>query len=416
MARSATERNLAKPHLYFFDINIRLIDELEKKLSGIAAKKAIIKDIKNNLTTTYRIKMNDVKAQINTLKADLKKIKLAVERYEMNEAYESIQDDIAQIGSELDELRTKQVACRYELQKIKSLPKMERINKKDMEIVFNQFKDGLGTRIVKELEETIAFKKRVERFQANLMKEKTKNLNELLKQVTDKIKYLEAERAKKMIAIDNKGLLKDVKNAYSIYESKTREYHNMQSQYEEYERKNHEKRILEQEQGNLYLQLDTELYSIKKTIESFNETIVKIHEYIMGSSEASFDMKVITDSRKVVQFEMRIHDDGSRSVNREKVFIYDMALMFNNITSLKHPHFLIHDNIFDVDQDTLIQSLNFLNDQESKHYDFQYILTLNRDKIEAEEKSSQIYLDIGSHTIASFTKKDRFLRVQYQEL
>ena len=65
-----------------------------------------------------------------------------------------------------------------------------------------------------------------------------------------------------------------------------------------------------------------------------------------------------------------------------------MANLLNKKTSSKHPKFLIHDNIFDVDVDTLLESLNFLYSLDNPE-SFQYILTLNSDKLdnkEAEEK------------------------------
>lgn len=80
-----------------------------------------------------------------------------------------------------------------------------------------------------------------------------------------------------------------------------------------------------------------------------------------------------------------------------KVFIYDMALLFNQYTRDRHPLFLVHDNIFDVDQDTLVQCLNYIYKQEEQYQDFQYILTLNRDKIENEEQRKLIQMDIDEH-------------------
>jgi uncharacterized protein YydD (DUF2326 family) len=138
----------------------------------------------------------------------------------------------------------------------------------------------------------------------------------------------------------------------------------------------------------------------------------------MGNKECSFLIQTIDkdQSKTPIEIHMRIYDDGSRSVNRTKVFIYDMALMFNIYTNLRHPLFLIHDNIFDVDQDTLVQCLNYLGKQEEKGLEFQYILTLNRDKIEGEERKRLINIDIDSHKVASFTKKNKFLKKDYQEV
>ena len=75
----------------------------------------------------------------------------------------------------------------------------------------------------------------------------------------------------------------------------------------------------------------------------------------------------------------------------------------------------MHDNIFDVDQDTLVQCLNYAYRQEEHHSDFQYILTLNRDKIENEERKKLIKMDIDEHKVAVFTKVEKFLKRDYQE-
>lgn len=175
------------------------------------------------------------------------------------------------------------------------------------------------------------------------------------------------------------------------------------------------KTVLEQKKGDLLLQLNTLLFRMQAFQESFQETILKIHERIMGNRKAAFMILTQQKTKTSIEFEMRVDADGSHSVDRTKVFIYDMALMFNEFTQKRHPKFLIHDNIFDVDQDTLIQSLHFLLKQEDLHDDFQYILTLNKDKIENELKNNQILL-VDRHFKAIFTKSKKFLKQDYQEI
>ncbi|MEI7765607.1 MAG: DUF2326 domain-containing protein, partial [bacterium] len=186
---------------------------------------------------------------------------------------------------------------------------------------------------------------------------------------------------------------------------------------DEYERVDREIGIIKLKKDNLFSELDTKIFEINTNIKDFNKTMANIHAYIMGNAEVNFDIETIKtlSSKQIIKLDLRIPDDGSHSVNRTKVFIYDIGLMLNNHTQKRHPMFLIHDNIFDVDQDTLIQSLNFLAEQEEKN-NFQYILTLNRDKIENEEKKEEIKLKIKEHTRASFNRKNRFLKVDYKEL
>ena len=96
----------------------------------------------------------------------------------------------------------------------------------------------------------------------------------------------------------------------------------------------------------------------------------------------------------------------------EQKFLF---MIFNEHTNKRHPSFLIHDNIFDVDQDTLVQCLNYLYKQEQHYFDFQYILTLNRDKIENEERKKLLLMNVDEHKVATFTKAAKFLKKNYQE-
>jgi uncharacterized protein YydD (DUF2326 family) len=130
---------------------------------------------------------------------------------------------------------------------------------------------------------------------------------------------------------------------------------------------------------------------------------------------SSFEVEV-TKKKEIVKFELRIYDDGSHSNEREKVFLYDIGLLTNAETGKRHPGLLVHDNIFDVDYDTLIKSLNYLNDNKAILAKKQYILTLNSDKIHDADINSRLRLDLEGLKRAAFTKAARFLKVSYQEL
>ena len=111
---------------------------------------------------------------------------------------------------------------------------------------------------------------------------------------------------------------------------------------------------------------------------------------------------------------MRIDDDGSHSVEREKVFIYDIALMVNAFTKARHPGLLIHDNIFDVDNDTLRKSLEYLLTRAPFDDEQQYILTLNIDRVD-HCRGEAWFDELEQSVAASFTKSNRFLNKHYQE-
>src|SRR5690606_6951114 len=99
-----------------------------------------------------------------------------------------------------------------------------------------------------------------------------------------------------------------------------------------YEKAESEIKVLKVERDQNFLELDALIFKIKNIIDSFNSTILAIHEEIMDSAQASFEIKTVNTatSTQILAFEMRIDDDGSHSVDRSKVFIYDLALLFND--------------------------------------------------------------------------------------
>ena len=187
---------------------------------------------------------------------------------------------------------------------------------------------------------------------------------------------------------------------------------------EEHELTDRKIKRLELRKDNLFSDIDAQLFEKQNIIKQFEKFLVLMHEFIMGDAEASFDIETVNTkgSKSIIDIDLRIEDDGSHSVDRTKVFMYDVALMLNDFTKKLHPSFLIHDNIFDVDQDTLVQCLNYLDKAEKDGNDFQYILTLNRDKIESEERREEISLDIDKHKVATFNRQETFLKFKYKEM
>lgn len=406
------------PHLFYLNIPLEPYKETQKIIKKISDIKKVAGDAKKQVTENNCKKIGEVKAELNALDFELEKINETIESFKSNDAFHSIEKDLIRLEDLLDKLRTRQKVLKYELKKIKSLPQPEKIEDDEMKIIYNQFKQGLGDMVVKTLQETIAFKDKVEKFQKTLINQRMLDLQNELNDIAENIKKLDEEYSEKLKIVDQKGILKNLKVSLKIYNKKNNEYIHLKSLYEKYE-------SAEKEKKSLYLKKTQELHSLdemiennKKVLDSFLSTLLDIHEIIMGNKECSFMIDTVDkkNSKKSVEIEMRIFDDGSHSVDRTKVFIYDMALLFNEHVRKRHPCFMIHDNIFDVDQDTLVRSLNFLKKQEEKYQDFQYILTLNRDKIEHEERLKNIKLDIEMHKVATFTKKQKFLKKDYQEL
>lgn len=406
------------PYLYLLGIDIDVYKSAKEKLKEVSRVKDFITELKKKITDDKTKKMSDARAELNALDDEVARMSKTIENLKTNEAFDSIQKDLVSIENRLEKARIKQKAIRYELKRIEFLPKPEAISEGDIEIVYNQFKQGLGDMVGRSLNQVKEFKAKIEDFQQTLINERKQILTSQLNTVTEEINSLDDRYSEKVKVIDQKGVMKDLKAGLRIYDKKNEELSEIRSLFKQYDTEDKKVKRLKLEKEQLIFKLG-ELIEETETIKmSFDRTISDIHELIMGNRECSFNFETVNtgQSQEVVRFDMRTYDDGSHSVERSKVFIFDMALMFNEYTRERHPKLLIHDNIFDVDQDTLVQSLNFLEKQEERYDDFQYILTLNRDKIENEERQKMIRLDIPTHKIASFTKQDKFLKKDYKEI
>ena len=404
-------------HLFLLGFSLEAYKNTLETIKEIEAVNTVIAKDKKELTQEGKKKISDVKAELNALEDELQKLEDAIESFKTNETFDSMEAALIELEDLLDQLRKRQKALRYDYEKIRKMPKPEQIDDREIELVYNQFKSELGNAVVKSLNEVVGFKNKIEEFQRTLVNQKAKELESQLKSIAEQIRVLDDEYSEKLKVIDKKGVLKNLKVSLKIYEAKKDSISHTKFLFDQYEKNEKKKRMLNLQKTQQLMEIDSEIEQNKEIMDDFIDTILEIHESIMGNKECSFSLQTVDKARKKtpVELTLRIYDDGSHSVDRTKVFIYDMALLFNQYTRDRHPLFLVHDNIFDVDQDTLVQCLNYIYKQEEQYQDFQYILTLNRDKIENEEQRKLIQMDIDEHQVAVFTKEKKFLGRNYQE-
>lgn len=404
-------------HLFMLGVSLEGYKKVQGTIKEIEKIGTVLKKTKSELTLNGSKKIADVKAEMNELDSELAQLEEAMDAFKSNDAFSIMEAEIVELENMLEQLRQRQKILKREYGKIKALPQPEKIDDAEIELVYNQFKEQLGNAVVKSLNDVVGFKNKVEEFQRVLINQKARELEKQIAAISEQIRLLDDQYAEKLRVIDKKGVLKNLKTGLHIYEAKKEASAHTRFLFEQYDQYDKQKKQLDIRKAQELLEIDAEIEDLSEELKSFTATILNIHEFIMGNKECSFDVKTKSKGRSInpVDISLRIYDDGSHSVDRTKVFIYDMALMFDEYTRQRHPLFLIHDNIFDVDQDTLVQCLNYAYRQEEYFSDFQYILTLNRDKIENEEKRKQIIMDIDAHEVAVFTKTRKFLKKSYQE-
>jgi uncharacterized protein YydD (DUF2326 family) len=309
---------------------------------------------------------------------------------------------------------TTKASKEYLVKKIKSLPQLEKINTKQVQIIYNHFKTGLGDMVQKSFDQVVEFKKQVDDFQNTLMGEKLKELNVEITAVDEQISRIDNEIAKIYSKTEAKEVINGIKEAVKLEREKNMELEKLSQTYEILQAKISQQKSLKKKKEGLIEELEQTIFKIQSTVSAFEDDLKKMHDYIAGNKHCQFQINVNESSASFVEFDYRIKLDGSSGINRIKTFIYDTLLMVNKITSERHPKFLIHDNIFaSTGRDDMVRSLNYLFNLSKKHQ-FQYILTINKDEFESIQKDFEF--DIEKVKKAEFTRAKPFLGFEYSEL
>ncbi|HFZ7870014.1 TPA: DUF2326 domain-containing protein, partial [Salmonella enterica subsp. enterica serovar Java] len=401
------------PHLFLFGINIELykkIKEINKSISELSIAK---RKLKADIETISGKKISSARSEVNDLDYQVKIIKQEMDLLEGDKTFDFVRDEIASYEDSLDSLRNKKAILKSELNKIQTLIGDNYIDENEVIELYNKLKAGLGDNIGKELSDVLGFKKKIDNFQRVLIDSRKDSILFDIDKIEKSINDISLKLNSKTAIIKQNGHLRNIKSLFLAYEKKLEELSQLSSfikKFDDYEFKTKAKKA---EKAAKIVDLEIDISNQSATISEFKDTLSSIHDYVMENRKCSFSISA-NDKNNVVDFDLRIFDDGSHSNEREKVFIYDMSLLLTHDTFIKHPKLLIHDNIFDVDTDTLIKSLNYISSKSSCLEDTQYILTLNLDKLKEIEKD-ELKLDIEEYRRVTLTKSHRFLGRQYQE-
>ena len=403
------------PHFFIMGYNLSKYSELIANIALVKSQTTIVNKIKTEIEMKFN-SISEIKAEINNLKSEVLKLDSALEKYKINETYKSIEADILKLETKMGQLRSQRVILINEFNKLNEGPKIISIDELDIKNIYNSLKQDLGDKIVKTINDVSNFALEIEKFQKIILKDKLLELKNKIKLIDNNLEKLEVVYSELLSILGQKGILKDIKISFKTLDNKRTELSAKSTIYEKYEENNNTLIKYKTDKAQSILYMLENLNENKDNISSLQDSISDIHEAISGNRECSLSI-ILNEKSKAncpIDIDLRIFDDGSHSINRLKVFLFDISLMINHISSNRHPMILIHDNIFDVDKDSLIKCLNYLYFNIKD--DMQYILTLNYDRIEDDESLKALSFDINQFKILKLTKTNKFLKKTYKEI
>lgn len=384
--------DLLRPHLYLFGVKLDIIEDIKKTL---LEKKDVQRAIAlvNADFKAQGISADEVKAHLRDLEDKLETLSLAIEGLAPAEVSIQKKQELRDQLIELDQLTSARVSKEYLLRKIQSLPKAKTVDADKLGAVYNAFRQGLGDLVTTTFNEVIEFRKEVEQFQTDLVINKQKELRDEIRELNTRIGRVDTAISEYYKANIAREKLDDLTEAAVNQREKDKQLTALRYKYDIYEDNTKKKEELQRSLNKLYDSLGAQLFELEKVLQSFNDNLGDIHAAIAGNKRCQFDLKLNPKSQQYIQANYRIKLDGSMGIDRIKTFIYDALLMTNEHTSVRHPGFLIHDNIFAATgKDDMVKALNYLYGLEKKS-DFQYIVTINKDEFESYSDEFDFRID-----------------------
>ncbi|MGI2797020.1 DUF2326 domain-containing protein [Photobacterium damselae] len=397
-----------KVHLFYLGIDNDHLHSAMMIKDDINSDTSIRTKTKNQVENLLGKSIKEARVELN---------KLSEERDELNNLvsnndyriFDILDEDYQNINSELKSIRIKMSSLRLKINQAKDMVRKQDVDVDTIKIVYEKVRAGLGESISRNLQEVINFKNTIDSYTNNIVKTKVENIKNELSCLNERRIYLISEREK--FNIEKSDIEYDMKEAIGKLAIKNEiilELKGYLKKIDQLDMSIKKKKInLDQERLNIELQID----GCSKIISSFESLVLDAHKNLFDDYSASFAISV-NNRKEIISFDLRIKEDGGHSNERAKVFIYDFSLLTHRECFSNHLGFLIHDNIFDNDDDTFQKALNYIDKKLFDVEDKQYILTLNSDKLTGID----LDFDLNEYVRASFTKEDKFLKRDYEEV
>ncbi len=400
-------------HLYFFGLDIARYDDVRRTIARYDDLTKEQSKIKQNVKLVRNLTIKDARSELNELDREVKRIEKSIDALETTPSFDSIKEELLSVEADMEQIRLKRDVAKRLQRNLAPIRQTVDIDPAEVAEFYSQVQSRLGSIIRKDLDEVIEFKNKIDDFQNRLLQEQRATYAQQIRSANERLRILDERNSRLLAVLNQDGSLRGLKQTYAAFKEKSDELAQLKGFVARYDQLETDKQRARSEKETYLLALQSMITDASSRIRKFEEYVLDMHEFIQGNRKASFDIE-ITNTKQVVEFEMRIDDDGSYSVEREKVFIYDISLLLSEATRNRHIGYLLHDNIFGVDDDTLRRSLQFLYERG----DFegqQYIITFNEDQLAPVTSGNELGDEIRDDVRATFTKGSRFLKTQYQE-
>lgn len=380
-----SELALLQYHLFLLNIDNRLIYNLNVKTDEIDEKKKLVNTAAKNFISVHQLKtISDVEDKIKQLKTEIEEIRERIKAYKLASSQKLNAEKANELTKTINKLSFENFSHQKKIDTYKeSLSNNLSIRLSTVENIYNDFQELLGTKIRKELEEVVKFRKNLISSRKDFILEEINKLKKEIENNKFKIDELDNQRADIFRILSTASAIKNLADANALIVSKEKEASNLEGQIQTYSVYSKQVSDLQQEVSKIESNIIELRESIRDIELEFYKVFSSVYQELYPTKKNTSLFSFSIDSRPKVKSKLKIDilNDPTRfgkGKNRGRTLIYSLSVLFYSIIkNYNAPRFLIHDGIFDgVDKVHFVDVIKYLNKQLDRGYKFQYIVTL----------------------------------------
>ncbi len=411
--------DLLKIHYYFFELPVKVLKSISDayKFYG-AARKRITKV--NKELKAQGLEIDKLQARKNALEDKVANLEDNFEYSQILDSLQTRSSEVNEIEAELETLVLDKKSIEFEISELAAFVEDFKddiyIDDKDLNIVFNQFKAGLGDLVTKDFEQVRKFRDQLSRYKTELVDVKQADARKRLEAIEAKI-AVRRTKVSKFYSDISETKKNHIVKSFRVYREEVNEFKNYEALLHEHESATNEANGANTQFAIAVGELSRAVADKKAIKSEFQKTFLDIHKYVTSSVEASFDFAVNSkfspsNITNFFRFNVTSEAAGSTGANQMTAAIYDAALHKSPATSGKTYGMYIHDNLIFglIEKDSSIQYLNYIHENFAED-ELQYIATVNMDEFNYAELQDDFKYNVKEDVIIELTRSDPLFRV-----
>lgn len=356
-------------------------------------KKALTKAMRHGIFGSMGIGKAECEAQLFKLEGELQKKRAALAEFRVDESYTEHQQTADRLSSEIASLNTENVVLSRRKRDLTDAVQSEALSEPDAKAALGRLKRlyaevgvVMADAALKPFEDVVEFHKSVSDNRRYFLKDELDRVSKAIQDNEVKIRELDDERSRILRLLEKSMALEAFSEAQQDCNEVAARIERLRDTLADYERledMDSSLKMMEVEAKDaMRLGLKENSASVKLAAQMYADLCSEIYADRAGS------LLIEVNDAGVMKVTPKIDGDASKGINEVSIFLFDLVCVIVGMKNGAIPGILVHDSqLFDSMDDRQLASCLSIGARLSEQYGFQYIVTLNTDRLDAAEQN-----------------------------